>query len=73
MNDRDALEQRLEQLESRQAFQDDTQNSLSDVLARQAQEIATLQRQVEHLAQRLQEALEGAGGADADQQPPPHY
>ncbi len=73
MNDRDALEQRLEHLESRQTFQEDAQNSLSDVLAQQARDIDRLQRQVEHLSQRLMQALEGFGGSNDDTQPPPHY
>ncbi|MEM9385556.1 MAG: SlyX family protein [Pseudomonadota bacterium] len=73
MNERE-LESRLDALESRQAFQDDAQNSLSDVLTRQGQDIAALRQQIDHLATRLQEALAAsAAPAQDDDVPPPHY
>lgn len=73
MNDSE-LERRVDDLESRQAFQEDAQNTLSDVLAQQARDIATLRQQIEHLNTRLREALQdSASPQNEDNAPPPHY
>ncbi|MEO0422723.1 MAG: SlyX family protein [Pseudomonadota bacterium] len=73
MNDSE-VERRLADLESRQAFQEDAQNTLSDVLAQQARDIAALRQQIEHLNTRLREALQDAASPQReDDAPPPHY
>ncbi|MBD9414414.1 SlyX family protein [Pseudomonas sp. PDM16] len=66
------LEYRLIELESRQAFQDDTIAALSDVLAEQQQIIERLKLQIAALARR-QEEMQGQFGIDEDEAPPPHY
>lgn len=66
------LEHRLIELESRQAFQDDTIAALSDVLAEQQQIIERLKLQIAALARR-QEEMQGQFGIDEDEVPPPHY
>ncbi len=66
------LEHRLIELESRQAFQDDTIAALSDVLAEQQQIIERLKLQIAALARR-QEEMQGQFGIDEDEAPPPHY
>ncbi|MCP9337970.1 MULTISPECIES: SlyX family protein [Stutzerimonas] len=66
------LEQRITDLEARLAFQDDTIQTLSDVLVAQQRTVDRLQAQLGLLARRqedLQSRMEGEG----DEAPPPHY
>jgi SlyX protein len=65
-------EQRITDLESRLAFQDDTIQALNDVLVAQQRELERLQLQVAALARR-QEELGGELDAAEDEAPPPHY
>ncbi|MDG9930645.1 MULTISPECIES: SlyX family protein [Pseudomonas] len=66
------LEQRVIELESRQAFQDDTIAALNDVVVEQQQVIERLKLQVAALARR-QEEIQGQFGIAEDEAPPPHY
>ncbi len=66
-----ALESRLADLEIHQAFQDDTVQTLSDIIADQQQQIDKLKRQLELLDQRLQEQQSDLTEVPND--PPPHY
>ncbi|MDH0895106.1 MULTISPECIES: SlyX family protein [unclassified Pseudomonas] len=66
------LEQRVIELESRQAFQDDTIAALNDVVVEQQQVIERLRLQVAALARR-QEEIQGQFGIAEDEAPPPHY
>lgn len=65
-------EQRITDLESRLAFQDDTIQALNDVLVAQQRELERLQLQVEALAKRQEEAS-GQFEVSEDEAPPPHY
>jgi SlyX protein len=68
-------DERLEELESRLAFQDDTIENLNRVVSRQDREILALQQQFAELAARFKElgdAAPASGGA-ADFEVPPHY
>jgi SlyX protein len=65
------LEQRVIELESRLAFQDDTIAALNDVVVAQQRDIERLQQQVAVLARR-QEEMVGQFGIEGDA-PPPHY
>ncbi|TBU71693.1 SlyX family protein [Phytopseudomonas daroniae] len=65
------LEDRIVELESRQAFQDDTIQSLNDALVEQQKLIERLQRQLQSLAKRQEET--SAFGIAQDDAPPPHY
>ncbi|MDX1367407.1 SlyX family protein [Pseudomonas sp.] len=65
-------EQRITDLESRLAFQDDTIQALNDVLVAQQRELERLQLQIAALARR-QEEVGGQIDADEDEAPPPHY
>ena len=67
----DDLSARINELETRLAFQDDTVHSLSDMVARQDQQMRQLQRQVELLMQRLRDQQQSY--TEAVDQPPPHY
>ena len=65
-------EGRLDELESRQAFQEDTIASLNEALVAQQQRIAYLEKMVELLIERYREAVPDAV-APGDEPPPPHY
>ncbi|MDM8349446.1 SlyX family protein [Pseudomonas sp. sp1636] len=65
-------EQRITDLESRLAFQDDTIQALNDVLVAQQRALERLQLQVAVLARR-QEEIGGQFGSAEDEAPPPHY
>ena len=65
---------RLDELESRIAFQDDLIESLNRVIARQDRELAELTRRLEELEARLADlAAAGAPGGPAGHEVPPHY
>jgi len=66
---------RLDELESRLAFQDDLIESLNRVIARQDRELAELTRRVGELETRLADVLDAAGppGGPAGHEVPPHY
>lgn len=66
------LELRIADLESRLAFQDDTIQTLNDVLVEQQRVMDRLQLQVAALAKRQEELLSQYGSSE-DEAPPPHY
>lgn len=66
-----SLEERMAELEMRQAFQDDTIQALNDVIVEQQRALTRLEMQLEALAQRqndLHNQFE-----DTPNDPPPHY
>ncbi|MBH3384593.1 MULTISPECIES: SlyX family protein [Pseudomonas] len=67
-----SLEMRVIELETRQAFQDDTLQALNDVVVEQAKVIERLQLQVAELIKRHEEMV-GQFGSEGDEAPPPHY
>ncbi|CAH0649375.1 MULTISPECIES: SlyX family protein [Pseudomonas] len=67
-----SLEMRMIELETRQAFQDDTLQALNDVVVEQAKVIERLQLQVTELIKRHEEMV-GQFGSEGDEAPPPHY
>lgn len=74
-DDQTNLPARLDALEIRVAYQEETIDELNTALAAQWQEIEKLRRQVTLLEAELREAAEGAV-ADAEgapEPPPPHY
>lgn len=66
---------RLDELESRLAFQDDLLEQLNRVIARQDRELADLGRRVRELERRLAELAEAAAGpgTPSAHEVPPHY
>ena len=71
MSDVKMLIERLDALETRLAFQDETVETLNKTITAQWQQIDALTRQVAHLAERLREAETHVPGAANE--PPPHY
>lgn len=67
------MQGRLDELETRLAFQDDTIQALNDALALQQLELDRLRRSLELLARRQVDLAASMPGEAADDQPPPHY
>lgn len=67
-----AMEDRLNNLESKLSFAEDMLETLNLTVFRQQEQIAQLQQQVRVLYQQLQ-AGAPAEKSDADQEVPPHY
>lgn len=66
------LEQRINELETRLAFQDDTIQALNDELVAQQRLLERLQLQMAALAKR-QEETSTQFGMSEHEAPPPHY
>lgn len=68
-------EGRLDDLESRQAFQDDLIERLNEVIARQDREILELKSRLKDLELRIRELVSdaAAAGSSPEHEIPPHY
>ena len=64
---------RLDALEIRVAYQDQTVEDLNSALALQWQEIDRLKREIARLEAELHVAAEATGGPTLPEPPPPHY
>ena len=71
MIDIKTLAERIDALEMRIAYQDDTIETLNETITAQWKQIDALTRQVEELRERLQDA-ESNAAAPIDERPP-HY
>ena len=71
MSDVKTLVDRVDALEARLAFQDETIETLNKTITAQWLKIDALTRQLAILSERLQEAEANAPGATNE--PPPHY
>ena len=71
MNEANTLSERIDLLETRLAFQDETIETLNKTITEQWLKIDALTRQLVHLNERLQDAVTPAPGAANE--PPPHY
>jgi SlyX protein len=65
------LSERLDALEARVAYQDDTIETLNETITAQWKQIEALMRQVAALSERLQEAEARSPGPANER--PPHY
>lgn len=72
MNEKDMLA-RLDELETRLAFQDDLIQTLSDQLAQQELDIRQLWEAKQHLNRQLKEVSPSNLRTEEDETPPPHY
>jgi len=70
-NEIKALVKRIETLETRLAYQDDTIETLNQTITAQWRQIDMLTRQLAQLSERLQEAETNAPGPANER--PPHY
>lgn len=71
MSDAKNLGERIDVLETRLTFQDETIETLNKTITAQWQQIDALARQVAALSERLKEAE--ANAPAATNEPPPHY
>ena len=67
------LTKRLDELETRAAFQDDLINTLSEQVARQELDIRELWEAKKQLNTQLQEVSSSNIRKEEDESPPPHY
>ncbi|WP_455365515.1 SlyX family protein [Kaarinaea lacus] len=67
------LEERLTEIESRVAFQDDAIQQLNDVIVRQQRDIDQLTEELKVLKQQLQTLAPSLVVEQAQETPPPHY
>jgi SlyX protein len=72
MNDGRNLSERIDTLEARVTYQDDTIETLNQTITAQWREIDALKRQIALMSERLEEAG-AAGGEGPVDEPPPHY
>ncbi len=66
-------EQRLSELETRLAFQENTLQELNDVLASQQQQIELLQGMLQEIHRRVEDLAQSRPAEPAREPPPPHY
>ena len=71
MSEPKGLSERIDALEMRVAYQDDTIETLNQTITAQWQQIDALTRQLAELRERLQDAERSAPGAVNER--PPHY
>ena len=71
MTDVNGLSERIDALEMRLAYQDETIETLNQTITAQWTEIDRLTRQVAELKERLREAESNA--PSPENEPPPHY
>jgi len=69
------IESRLDELESRLAFQDDVVERLNEIIARQDRELVRLELRVKALGDKLHDLAESSvvHGESHGQEVPPHY
>jgi len=67
------MEERVTELESRVAFQDDTIQKLNDVIVEQQRQIDQLSAQMVVLKEQLQAVATGMVADESQETPPPHY
>jgi len=70
-NETKGLDERIDALEMRIAYQDDTIETLNQTITAQWKQIDVLTRKIAELGERLQEAEANAPGATNER--PPHY
>ena len=71
MSDVSAVSERIDALEMRLTFQDETIETLNKTITQQWTKIDALTRQLANLSERLQETETHVSGAANE--PPPHY
>ena len=64
---------RIDELESQMAFQDELLESLNQVVAKQSVEMLDLKHQFSMLSERLKELGDSSPGATQQDETPPHY
>ena len=68
-----SIENRIEQLEMKAAFQDDNIETLNDEIFEQQRKLQILTEQVAYLVEKLKEAEPDNAGIEEVDMRPPHY
>jgi SlyX protein len=67
------LEARIDELESKLAFQEDTLQQLNEVIAKQDLSLRTLEHQLKLIADKYRSLQSNQIASEAEETPPPHY
>ena len=67
------MEDRIVDLESKLAFQDETINELNDVITNQQRQLDVLREEIRLLNLRIVSLAESSVNPDEKEPPPPHY
>ncbi len=71
--DRERVEDRMDEMESRLAFQEDHIQELNDIITRLQLEVMTLNERLEESERRIQEITPSLLKPSSEETPPPHY
>ena len=69
----DSAEQRMDELESRLAFQDDHIQQLNDIITQLQLEVMTVNERLNQSERRIQELTPSMIKPVSEETPPPHY
>jgi len=69
----DSAEQRMDELESRLAFQDDHIQQLNDIITQLQLEVMTVNERLDQSERRIQELAPSMIKPVSEETPPPHY
>ncbi|WP_420804833.1 SlyX family protein [Salinivibrio socompensis] len=69
----DKLQQQIDDLEYKVAFQEDTIDQLNTALTQQQSDIERMTIQIQYLVNQLQQVEPENIASQADETPPPHY
>lgn len=67
------MENKIIDLESKLAFQDETINKLNDVITDQQQQLDQLREEIRLLGLRIASVAQSSTAAEEKEPPPPHY
>jgi SlyX protein len=67
------MQQRIAELETQLAFQEDTLQTLNEIVTRQQQQIDKLEREVQALLAQLRQLSDAMQKPEGEEAPPPHY
>ncbi|NUY55253.1 SlyX protein [Salinivibrio sp. MA351] len=73
MSEIDKLQQQIDDLEYKVAFQEDTIDQLNTALTRQQGDIERMTVQIQYLVSKLQHVEPENIASQAEETPPPHY
>ena len=67
------MENKIIDLQSKLAFQDETINELNEVITDQQSQLDQLREEIRLLSLRIASVAESSGGTEEKEPPPPHY
>ena len=67
------MQQRIAELETQLAFQEDTLQTLNAIVTRQQQQIDKLNHDIQSLLAQMQQLGDAMQRPEAEEAPPPHY